>query len=91
MVREESMTITLPLQPEEEARLEAMAHARGLSTGALVREALDEILAGACEIRDVPCEPATGASLVAAMQASPYKEMDLRTVRAPLPVRDIVF
>jgi hypothetical protein len=78
------MTITLPLQPEEEARLEAVAHARGLSTGALVREALVEILAGASE-------PATGASLVAAMQASPYKEMDLRTMRAPLPVRDVTF
>jgi hypothetical protein len=80
------MTITLPLQPEEEARLEAVARAKGLSTGALVREALDDILAGACEI-----QPATGASLVAAMQASPYKEMDLGPVRAPLPVRDIVF
>ena len=85
------MTITLPLQPEEEARLEAVAHARGLSTGALVREALEEILAGACEIRDNPCEPATGASLVAAMQASPHKEIDLKAGRAPLPVRDIVF
>jgi hypothetical protein len=77
------MTITLPLQPEEEARLAAVAHARGLSTGAPVREVLEEILAGACD-------PATGASLVAAMQASPYKEMDLGTVRVPLPVRDIV-
>jgi|HubBroStandDraft_6_1064221.scaffolds.fasta_scaffold5279767_1 hypothetical protein len=44
----------------------------GLSTGALVREALEEILAGACEIRDdVSFQPATGASLVAAMEASP--------------------
>jgi len=86
------MTITLPLQPEEEARLEAVAHARGLSTGALVREALDEILAGACEIPDnASFEPTTGASLVAAMQASPFKEMDLKAGRAPLRVRDIVF
>jgi hypothetical protein len=36
-------------------------------------------------------EPATGGLLVAAMQASPYKEVDLGAVRAPLPVRDIVF
>jgi hypothetical protein len=90
-VEEESMTITIPLQPDEEARLEAVAHARGVSTGTLVREALEGILAGACEIRDNASEPATGASLVAAMQASPYKETDLRTVGAPLPVRDIVF
>lgn len=40
------MTITLPLQPQEEARLLAVAQARGLSADALVRQALDEILAG---------------------------------------------
>jgi len=39
------MTITLPLQPQEEAKLIAMAHAKGLSTDALVREALKKILA----------------------------------------------
>ena len=39
------MTITLPLQPQEEARLLAAAHARGLSANALVREALAAILA----------------------------------------------
>ena len=38
------MTITLPLQPQEEARLIAAAHARGLSADALVREALAGIL-----------------------------------------------
>ena len=41
------MTITLPLQPQEEARLIAVAHAKGVSTDALVREALDKILADA--------------------------------------------
>jgi hypothetical protein len=40
------MTITLPLQPQEEARLVALAQARGLSPSALVREALDGILQG---------------------------------------------
>lgn len=43
------MTITLPLQPREEARLIAAARAKGLSTDALVRQALDEILAEAPE------------------------------------------
>jgi predicted DNA-binding protein len=38
------MTITLPLQPEEEARLIAAARARGLSTSALVREAVERML-----------------------------------------------
>jgi len=38
------MTITLPLRPQEEARLIAVAQAKGLSTDALVREALDKFL-----------------------------------------------
>jgi len=38
------MTITLPLKPQEEARLMAAAQARGLSADALVREALEGIL-----------------------------------------------
>jgi hypothetical protein len=39
------MTITLPLQPQEEARLRALAHARGLPPELIVREALDRVLA----------------------------------------------
>ncbi len=38
------MTITLPLQPQEEARLMAAARARGLSAAAPVREAIEGIL-----------------------------------------------
>ncbi len=41
------MTITLPLDPQEEARLIAAAKAKGLSPDALVREAVDRILAEA--------------------------------------------
>jgi hypothetical protein len=48
------MTITLPLQPGEESKLIALAQAKGLSTDALVREALDKILADA---PDQPKEP----------------------------------
>ncbi len=44
------MTITLPLQPQEEAKLVAIAQSKGLSTDALVREALDKILADALGI-----------------------------------------
>src|ERR1035438_4329162 len=39
------MTVMLNLPPEKEARLIAAAQAEGLSTDALVREALDRILA----------------------------------------------
>jgi hypothetical protein len=31
----------------------------------------------------------TGADLVAAFQASPYKEIDLEPARFPMPVRDV--
>ena len=54
MTGDRSMTITLPLQPGEEAKLVALAQAKGLSTDALVREALDKILADA---PDQPQEP----------------------------------
>jgi predicted DNA-binding protein len=43
------MTITLPLQPQEEARLKALAHSKGMSAAALVRQALDKILEEAPE------------------------------------------
>jgi hypothetical protein len=43
------MTITVPLNPLEEARLLAAARERGVSTDALVREALDMILTRASE------------------------------------------
>ena len=33
----------------------------------------------------------TGAGLVAAMQASPYKDINLEPERGRLPVRDVVF
>jgi hypothetical protein len=85
------MTITLPLEPQEEANLNALARAKGLSAEALVREALKGLLAGASSIPNgAPSEPATGAALVAAMQASPYKETDLQPARSPLRARDIV-
>ena len=44
------MTITLPLQPLEGARLIAAAQAKGISPEELVREVLDKILAEAPDI-----------------------------------------
>jgi hypothetical protein len=44
------MSINLPLEPHEEARLLALAHSKGLSSADdLVREAIDKILAEAPE------------------------------------------
>lgn len=84
------MTIMLALQPQEEARLVALALAKGISADALVREALDRILAEpAAGAR--PQRPATGAALVAAMQSSPYKEISIEAVGSRLPVRNVEF
>ena len=41
------MTLTLPLEPQEEAKLVAAARARGVSLDALVREALGQIFSEA--------------------------------------------
>jgi hypothetical protein len=84
------MTIILPLDPQEEAKLIAAAHAKGLSADELVRTALDKILA------EAPVAPESaarimGQALVEAMQASPYRETNLESARYPLPVRDVVF
>lgn len=48
------MTITLPLQPQEEARLAAAARASGVSTDDFLREALKKILADASTLPDNP-------------------------------------
>ena len=43
------MTITLPLEPQKQAKLIALARAKRLSPDDLVREAIDKILAEAPE------------------------------------------
>jgi hypothetical protein len=48
------MTITLPLQPQEEARLAAAAEAKGVSTDDFLREAVKNILAAPCELPEAP-------------------------------------
>ena len=82
------MTITLPLQPQEEARLLALARAKGVSPEVIVRAALEKTLADAAVTPDTS---ATGAALVAVMQASPYKDADFESRHDRLPVRDVAF
>ena len=48
------MSITLALQPQEEARLAAAAQARGVSTDEFLREALDKILADSSPLPEKP-------------------------------------
>lgn len=45
------MTITLPLEPKTEAKLIALAQAKGVSADDLVREAIDRFLAEAPETK----------------------------------------
>lgn len=39
------MTITLPLEPQKEAKLNALAKAKGVTPGELVTQAIDQIIA----------------------------------------------
>jgi len=38
-----------------------------------------------------PAEHRTGADLIAALQASPYREIEIEPARCRLPVRDVTF
>ena len=40
---------------------------------------------------DPPAENRTGADLIAALQASPYREIEIEPPRYRLPVRDVTF
>ena len=48
------MTIHLPLEPQKQAKLDALAHAKGISADELVREAIDKILDAAPDQHVVP-------------------------------------
>jgi hypothetical protein len=52
------MTITLPLEPQKEAKLIAIAQEKGLSADELVREAIDKILEA---VPDQPAKPKKSA------------------------------
>jgi hypothetical protein len=74
MVKGQTMTITLPPQPQEEARLIAAAQAKGLSTDALVREALDKILAEAPDVSPRKEPPQSLRGLLANCGPAPSAE-----------------
>jgi len=66
------MNITLPLEPQEEARLLAAAQAKGLSPDAFVREALEKVLA---ESPPLPAKPKKSAyGLLAKYGPGPTEE-----------------
>lgn len=67
--------------------LEALIIER-LRSGAF--ESIEDVLIQALHGSPIPQkqETRTGANLIAAMQASPYKEVDLEPARVTMPVRD---
>ena len=71
--------------------LEALINER-MKTGAF--EDIEDVLMQALQSSRFPAPAvagATGADLIAVMQASPYREVELRADRSPMPVRDLVF
>ncbi len=70
--------------------LEALIIER-LRSGAF--QSIEDVLMQALKGLRIPPkkETRTGTDLVAAMQASPYKEIDLEPTKFTMPVRDITF
>ena len=60
-----------------------------------VFEDIEDVLIQALKSSPAPARKgdasATGADLVIAMQASPYREIDIQPSRGLLPVRDVTF
>jgi hypothetical protein len=55
-------------------------------------EDIEDVILQALNSAPLPAQDAaTGADLVAAMQASPYREIDIQPPRTSLPVRDVTF
>lgn len=75
------MTLTISLSDEQAAALRAKAAAAGLSVEQWIRKLAEEP-PGSRNNR-------TGADLIAALQASPYRDIDIEPQRYRLPVRDV--
>lgn len=76
------MTVTIRLSDEQATALEVKAAAEGLSVEQWVQKLADSGNKSARETR-------TGADLIAALQASPYRDIDIEPERYRLPVRGV--
>lgn len=74
--------------------LEALIRER-MKTGAF--QSVEDVLIQALEASSPPVKPTTpaqsrtGADLIAALQASPYREIEIEPARYRLTVRDVTF
>ena len=75
------MTLTLPLEPQEEAKLVAAARARGVSLDALVREALGQIFSEA--VAEAPGKEPTRSLRAFLLNTAPLHQLrrSIRTAR----------
>jgi hypothetical protein len=83
------MTIEIQ-KPELEALIRQRMESGGFHS---VEDVLLQVLKSAPPATELHAEAPiqTGADLVAAMQASPYREISLEPARGPHPVRDVTF
>ena len=76
------MTVIIRLSDEQATALEAKAAAEGLTVEQWLQKFAET---GTKPARDTR----TGADLIAALQASPYRDIDIEPERYRLPVRDV--
>jgi hypothetical protein len=83
------MTIEIH-RPELEALIQARMRSGVFRS---IEDVLMQALKSAPPAAELPCEAAThtGADLVAAMQSSPYREIDLEPASDRSPVRGVTF
>ena len=84
------MTIEIH-RPELEALIVQLMKSSGLNN---VEDVLMQALKGSSPAekhKQQPGDKRTGADLIAALQASPYRELDIEPARYHLPVRDVAF
>ena len=84
------MTIEIH-KPELEALIRERMKTGGFRT---VEDALMQALEASLATNEKPAAPAknrTSADLIAAMQESPYRELEIEPACYPMPVRDVTF
>jgi hypothetical protein len=78
------MTITLPLRPQEEAKLLAIAKAKGVSPDALIREAVNRMIEEAPAAASVKKEPTLSARGILAKYGSAPSAEEIDQNRAEM-------
>ena len=75
--------MSIHISQRTEARLTEEAQRQGVSVDVLIERLMNE------RTESTPAPNLTGAALLAVLQASPYRDIDLTPSRERLPVRDV--